>query len=66
MDEARVKELLEMIEVEARARGASNQADIDRIKRAFEKNFGWSFNNPHAAIDEENIRRLVEWELKQS
>ncbi len=64
MDEARRKELLEMLEAEARAKGTSNSGDIDRLKKAFDSQFGWAYNNPHAAIDEENVKRFVAHELK--
>lgn len=64
MDDARRMELLDLIDSEARAKGASD-SDINRIKKLFEQNFGWSFSNPHAAIDDENIKRLVAFELKR-
>jgi hypothetical protein len=65
MDDARRKELMDLLEAEARAKGTSNAADIDRMKKAFDAQFGWAYGNPHAAIDEENVKRFVAFELKR-
>jgi hypothetical protein len=62
MDETRQQQLFDLLEREARAGGASN---VEEIKRAFVESVGWSFNNPHAEIDDENVKRFVAHALKR-